>query len=517
MEIDREIRKFRNRISPAQKAAFFGALIWGLVTHLAVFSAGLMYHDGVNYSGLCATYSSGRWMLGIMEEIGSRCLGIFQLPYLNGFAVLFLLAVSAMMITYLLKVSSDLTGVLIGAILVSFPGVAILFAYMFTAPAYALSLLMSIFSVYLVNEKPSLFRVFLGACFICLSLGIYQAYITFAASLALITVINDTLRQDEADIKAALTKGVSFVIMLFVGLLLYLLINKLFVSLKGVELTSYQGLDKMGQFTFADFLKAAAYVYPYQLQSFWTEIISSYWMLYITRAIQAVSVLLFIRIVYQQRKNMKKCIFATILFLLLPMAYNSIFLISGMKASVHPLMQYALVFTYIFPLVLLENLPKNGTLLKCEKYLGIGFLLLIALVPLSYTYRDNTAYLSASTSQEQAVLYCNSLVTRIKDTDGYSDELPVVYIGDKINDSTLGLLPTYGKFRMYTLDYTGRDMINSYFEKFCALHLGWNPEVITDTEAFSEMAEVKSMPCYPDYGSVKILNGIVIVKFSETN
>lgn len=199
MGIVNKADSFLKKISPVQKASFFGAVIWGLITHLAVFSAGLMYHDGVHYSGLGATYSSGRWMLGLMEDVFSRISGVYQLPYINGFITIFLIAVAAMLITCMLRVKSRFSAVLIGAILVSFPSVASLFAFMFTAPAYTVAFLMAVFAVFLVSEKPSLPRVAVGALLICMSLGIYQAYLNFAAALAYIIVLSNGLGERERE------------------------------------------------------------------------------------------------------------------------------------------------------------------------------------------------------------------------------------------------------------------------------------------------------------------------------
>lgn len=80
----------------------------------------------------------------------------------------------------------------------------------------------------------------------------------------------------------------------------------------------------------------------------------------------------------------------------------------------------------------------------------------------------------------------------------------------------MGLLPTYDKFRMYTLDFTCMDIINinNRFKPFCALHLGREPEEAADTKALEERDDVKSMPCYPDSGFVKVIDGIVVVKLS---
>lgn len=43
---------------------------------------------------------------------------------------------------------------------------------------------------------------------------------------------------------------------------------------------------------------------------------------------------------------------------------------------------------------------------------------------------------------------------------------------------------------------------------------GFNPVTIDQTE-FENSPIVKNMPCYPDDGSIKVINNVVVVKFSD--
>lgn len=182
-------------------------------------------------------------------------------------------------------------------------------------------------------------------------------------------------------------------------------------------------------------------------------------------------------------------------------------------------MCYSLVLTYIFPIVLLETLSKEIADYKPTRLISSISLIVILLVPLFYTYRDNTAYLNAAVSQQQAILYYNSLITRIRSVDGYRDELPVAYTGSMKRDNTFGNLPTQGKIYTFILYLSGQEIVNfePHSKEFCALHLGWSPEEISDTSALAASDEVKAMPCYPDSGSIKVIDGVVVVKLSDEN
>lgn len=42
---------------------------------------------------------------------------------------------------------------------------------------------------------------------------------------------------------------------------------------------------------------------------------------------------------------------------------------------------------------------------------------------------------------------------------------------------------------------------------------GFSHEEITETSEVESMQEVQDMPSYPDSGSVRIINGVIVVKF----
>ncbi len=70
-----------------------------------------------------------------------------------------------------------------------------------------------------------------------------------------------------------------------------------------------------------------------------------------------------------------------------------------------------------------------------------------------------------------------------------------------------------GQGKMYVIGPTLRGRYVSYFD-----YVLMNPAVIADSETWNEMqtnSEVVNMPCYPEEGSVAIVDGILVVKLSE--
>ena len=134
------------------------------------------------------------------------------------------------------------------------------------------------------------------------------------------------------------------------------------------------------------------------------------------------------------------------------------------------------------------------------------------IILFSFKY-DNVTYLKAEFTQERLKSYYTTLITRIKSVEGYKDEYPVIYINENnIKDLSATELEEFEPIKLaYLNNY--EDGINNYawryfLDKWC----GYNP-VMGNKEEFESLLEVKNMPRYPDSGSIKIINKVVVIKF----
>ena len=118
------------RVSPPSRLAFLSALLIGAVTHLYFFTNLLLNHDSAN--SLCSdndVLSSGRWAAQLLSAFSTD----FQLPVVIGLISLVMLALTAALTVRVLELRTRAGVVLASALLVSFPSVACIFSYLFTA------------------------------------------------------------------------------------------------------------------------------------------------------------------------------------------------------------------------------------------------------------------------------------------------------------------------------------------------------------------------------------------------
>ena len=128
-------------------------------------------------------------------------------------------------------------------------------------------------------------------------------------------------------------------------------------------------------------------------------------------------------------------------------------------------------------------------------------------------YFANSCYLKAEIRQKQTLNEMAVLVTRIKSVEHYKDEMPVAIVITGDTDSTrtemhvfddITIIP-YGNWLTNPFN-NKRNMLNSL-----SIWCGFSPEYV-DPGRFAEMREVQEMPCYPDDGSIRIIDDTVVVK-----
>ena len=142
------------------------------------------------------------------------------------------------------------------------------------------------------------------------------------------------------------------------------------------------------------------------------------------------------------------------------------------------------------------------------------------MVAVVYNYMivDNKIYFKMQISAEQCKSYSTRLVSAIQNCDGYSPDLPIVFIGNK--EISEDLYPTPVLDQINTVGVQGFAALRtSYtYTHFLKYYLAYTDEIYEqDTDVSKEMAEnpeVSSMPNYPEDGSIKIIDDMVVVKFN---
>lgn len=247
---------YHEKIKKTWKTAFLSAFLLGLLIHIYKFTNLLPNADALyNFYSNQNMAASGRWFLSIACGFGSY----FDLPWVNGILSLFFMGLTAAMVAEVFRMENPVLIVLSSGLLVSFPSITATMSYEFTADGYMLAMMLSALSVCLsrmeyIGRKHWPKLVLSGVC-ICLSCGIYQAYVSFAFVLAVCYFIVELLenRREEKQFRNWIAAQVLIYGCALAG---YYLVWKVCLAMQGFTASSYQGIDRVGVMGAGDLVSA---------------------------------------------------------------------------------------------------------------------------------------------------------------------------------------------------------------------------------------------------------------------
>lgn len=180
------------KTSSAFKTAFYATIIIGLIVHLFKFSNVLLNHDSLyNFYSTQNAVGSGRWFLCVACSLSSY----FDLPWISGLLSLLYAAVTMVIIVALFHIENPFVIILSSGLLITFPGITETFFFSFTSDGYMLAMLLATLSIYLsrIDNHTSIAKSVASGVCICLSCGIYQAYVPFALILAVCHLVYEMM------------------------------------------------------------------------------------------------------------------------------------------------------------------------------------------------------------------------------------------------------------------------------------------------------------------------------------
>jgi len=517
------VREVWKKIPDTVKAAFFGAIVIGLMTHIYEFTNKLYNYDELmnTPNGYGTGAESGRWFLRILGDLFGAQFGNYSLPFVNGMLSVLLLSVSAALIAGMFQMESKFFAAALGGLFVSFPAVTSTFMFMYTAVYYSIAVLFSVLAAWLMVRYPkkivlNILAVVLIAC----SLGIYQAYFPNTVCLLVMSIIFIcAFSKEERTWKDVFFLALRYVLVLSLGMILYFILHKVLVAAWGLQINSYQGLDSMGQTSVSEVLSAIKGSYLDFINLFRSDVMClnpttyvrrSYFFMMASWGIGALCLL------FGEKGCKVKKVFLVLGFLVFPIAVYLIYVMTP-NGWVYTLMAYSVVFVSIFTLVWADkfhvSFDKKEIVRKGTQWIAaLTSVIMIAV----YIWYGNGCYMSLEYTKYHDMAYFQTMVTQIKSLEGYNDELPLALVGNEINDATNNMGSLVGG--TFGLGGKTETNINAYSRNYIITKfLGFAPRFCGYEEIVElmENEEVQAMPCYPDDGSVKIVDGVIVVKCME--
>ena len=501
-------------ITPQIRITLLSAFLSGLVVHgMGLFNK-FSYHDDIIalfWTG--TTIPSGRWMLHVAGWLETLIFGDghFSLPVMNGLFSIFCITGSACLLVHTLKIRSRAYCAGLGCLMAAFPTVTGLFGYMFTIPYYMLAMLMMTVSAVLICSTDKwwtgILAVILGGC----SLGIYQAFLPMLLSIPLVYDIATLAEQEKKT--ADFLKRIGVQALCILGVMgFYLAASRFFLAKYNMELNGYMGIGQTGSTPITVYLERAVRAYReffspsrnvnYDMYPMHVHYL--YQMMVFADAVMAVRMA-----ILTAKRDKVRTGLLLVLFALIPLGCNFIFV---MSETVHGLMTYGQIMQFVFFVWLMDRTEiRLPELRRIATGLAVTVL---ALTGIMYARFANQCYLKTTFQQQQAISWYTTLASRIKSVDGFRDELPVAFLnGEHISDRTLYNIDELDFIKLDSYGDTIESYINSYaWTSFMERWCGYGP-LYHDGKEIRSLPEVQEMPHYPDDGSIRILQDVIIVNF----
>lgn len=504
--------KIKQKCMTPEWIAAGSALAVGIVTHFFFLVNVLHNYDDIGNlpGGYGAGVSSGRWFLELLG-LGFNAFGLnYNLPVLNGLCFLLLMALTAGVLVAVLKLRSKCSAALLGMLITVFPTACSMLFFRFTAGFYAFSCLLAVCAPWLMERRRHGWILAVGL--LVLSLGIYQSHIPFAIGIFVLLLIRRVL-EGECSPGKLIGRGLQYCAVLLLSFAIYYVMSRVFTMLWGERLNSYRGIESMGVLDLKQLprmiVDAVKHVYLLPFRDYggiaYRRLLRLVYLL-----LTAVTVPL---VLFALVTRVKKPLLGLMLCLLLavfPLAVNFIEIMVP-EGGIYTLMLYPLVLLVCLPLVVMETLADG----KGKPLFTAAVSLTVALLVFCYSYFDNVNYTAHYFINRQIENYVSSMVVQVRMTEGFETDMEWALLGS-IDDPLLQ--SQWDEEAAYGGIGSAQYIMNHFsFPSWIKNYIGYKVTFVPETRA-AELARTeaaKAMPCWPNQGSIQIIENTVVIKCQE--
>lgn len=492
------------------KTCFISTLIFIIIAHGYCYFNLNFSHDSMrvwHWGNYGDSVQLGRFLIPVYILIRGK----YYPPLIVGVLSLFFITLSVYLTVDLLKLKDKTSTFLISGIYTTCSTITLLNAtYINYTDMYCLSILLYILGVYILFKTKKLYRFLSIIPFVCAT-GIYQSYIGIPIGLAIIVIISKLINNKNT--KETINDGVVTIISILISLLVYSVLYKLILRIMDLDaIKSYNGMVGVGQYGSLENIK---YFFNETYKRFFDYFINP--PIFHKTIIKITNILLLIIAIIQtiikiilKKVNIKNIFLIIILFAILPFALNIICFIS--KGFEHTLTVFAINLGYIL-FISLNNIKTNS---KIDKKLYFCTIILIGIFICCNILYSNQSYLKKQLEFDNTLTTMNRIVMKIEEIDNYEVGVtPVLFLGD-INNGPLSMkrndfdYNAVGMFWNFSITYY--NTYRMYFDNYLAYPINIVDENIIEKNEMEK--EINTMTCFPTKNSIKMINGVVVVKLS---
>lgn len=486
--------------------SFICVFVFMLATHWI-----MAFHEYFLHDALYAvnTLGDNRFQTGLgryLQPVYRFIRGNDTIPWLITILASVFLSLSVYIISKLFAFKKRISLILISGIFAT--NTTMLFSYASYIPwvdIYMLTLLFAVIAVYFCQKYR--FGFLVGSVFVCLSLALYQSYITVTVALFMLLCIKRLIGGESCGKVVGFgLKGIATIIL---GGVLYWGSYKLVLALTGiVESKGYNSVWRLSEILEMGIpyqLKSAYISFIYELRG----IIGGAETLYLLLlAIIAVSSLcLLVSLIMERRLQKGSVLLIAVLILLLPLGANCIRFLS--VSAYHELMAFGCFTVYLLPVILMEEEPKWG-----HRCIISGAIAAIILCNIVFAYR---LYRQREYTYNETARVMDELVDYIESQPGFvHGKTKIVFLGWLVNEHPDPQYDGLANSMLYDNNILGVTYYATYYSYMKnIMHYDYAYITNDDANVLRALPEVAAMPSYPADGCCLIIGDAIVVKLLQ--
>ena len=519
---DEAFEKFLNWFDSNKKMAFFVALIVGIISHITMITETLMSQDGLWNS--MEYFRPGEWEVSLGRwgiEIIERATQFIAIPTINTIFCILMMAITAVFVVDLLDLKSKTSIVITSLAFVLTPTLVATLLYIYTSFAYCFNLLLATLVIwFLYKFKHKKVGFVLASISFMFALSIYQSYVGVSIGLCIMLSVLALLRNK--DIKEVLKDIGKTILAVLIGGILYYIVTQILLKVSNLEISAYKSAESISILSIFTGLQTT-FIQTYKdFLSFFFGNDIVFNTNYRREVIYGVFFLMFvfgliascINIKDDKKNKIIRISLAAVFTALLPVGLNIIdILVVGNAMYALTAVQMILMIPFAFAIFEL-----------LDKFEIIKWIAILSSVVIMWTYyiADNTSYAALKLTYNQAYSSTMRVMDRIETTPGYTKDMPILFGGIIGNNN----YPRTSSLYTYTI---GSIVNNTTFHgpyggamgtwvKFLKIFYGLDVRLCTTEEYYNIVTGIdykEYMECFPAESSVRIINGILVVKLDE--
>ena len=532
---DEALEKLKEFFSGDRKIIFILTFLFGMFVHFLLLGSLIQSQDGLmhalHYTASGYETSLGRWGINIFDSVRHD----LALPFITTTISMLLLALTNIFIIDIFEIKSKLLKILTAAAFVVSPSLCMTLLYVYTADVYFWSMLLSVFTVYsfykIKNKKVG---TILGIVSFIFVLATYQSYM--GMTIGLIVMYNmKKLLSEKNSLKDVFFDLLKKAVILIGAAIFYYIITLILLEVYQLEMTTYGGFNKLTIGTMlTSIISSIKNAYLGFIKYFFADgiILNRTWSrdkLYIV--FFALLIIAIIKLFIQKAKEEKELsenkkilkeymvryFFFGLLGICLPIFLNIVVLIAPGN-EIYYLTSAQLVLMIPFMFMIFEMLVNKGII---NDLLNWAIVIVIFLIIVTYAFSIIVTYQTIEITYNQAIAVANRIVEEIEEVPGYRTNMNYMFAGviDDINFPKVLDIYNFAitdaiRGSIFHGVYWGQE---ATWRNFMSIFTGLNITQCKDYEYYIIMnsEEFKEMNVFPGENSVRMINDVMVVKFTE--